>query len=47
MESELNDDYSIEEAESDPAEPDDFDAEPEDIFADDDSFDDAGLGDEF
>ena len=47
MESELNDDYSIEEAESEPAEPDDFDAEPEDIFADDDSFDDAGLGDEF
>ncbi|MDY5007660.1 DNA-directed RNA polymerase subunit beta [Candidatus Allofournierella merdipullorum] len=47
MESELNDDYSIEEAESDPAEPDDFDAEPENIFADDDSFDDAGLGDEF
>ena len=46
MESELNDDYSIEEAESEPAEPDDFDAEPEDIFADDDSFDDAGLGDE-
>uniref|UniRef100_UPI003A85F167 DNA-directed RNA polymerase subunit beta n=1 Tax=Candidatus Allofournierella excrementavium TaxID=2838591 RepID=UPI003A85F167 len=40
MESELNDDYSIEEAESEPA-------EPEDIFADDDSFDDAGLGDEF
>ena len=47
MESELNDDYSIEEAESEPAEPDDFDAEPEDIFADDDTFDDAGLGDEF
>ena len=47
MESELNDDYSIEEAESDPAEPDDFDAEPEDIFAEDDSFDDAGLDDEF
>ena len=47
MESELNDDYSIEEAENEPAEPDDFDAEPEDIFADDDSFDDAGLGDEF
>ena len=47
MESELNDDYSIEEAESEPAEPDDFDADPEDIFADDDSFDDAGLGDEF
>ncbi|WP_419503700.1 DNA-directed RNA polymerase subunit beta [Candidatus Allofournierella excrementavium] len=47
MESELNDDYSIEEAESEAAEPDDFDAEPEDIFADDDSFDDAGLGDEF
>ena len=47
METELNDDYSIEEAESEPAEPDDFDAEPEDIFADDDTFDDAGLGDEF
>ena len=47
MESELNDDYSIEEAESEPAEPDEFGAEPEDIFADDDSFDDAGLGDEF
>ncbi|WP_394966080.1 DNA-directed RNA polymerase subunit beta [Candidatus Allofournierella excrementigallinarum] len=47
MESELNDDYSIEEAESEPAGPDDFDAETEDIFADDDAFDDAGLGDEF
>ena len=46
MESELNDDYSIEEADAD-AEPDDFDAEPEDIFAEDDSFDDAGLDDEF
>ena len=47
MESELNDDYSIEEADGESAEPDDFDAEPEDIFAEDDSFDDAGIGDEF
>ena len=49
MESELNDDYSIEEADTDsePAEPEDFDAEPDDLFTEDDSFDDAGLGDDF